>query len=56
MNKLELSQAEIDAVIDYVYAHVRTAAPNGKGFKVWQKMFEFGQEPEMPLFDAAVDE
>ena len=39
--KLCLSHSEVGAVISYIYAHCRTAAPNGKGYKVWEKMYAF---------------
>lgn len=37
MNKLELTERE--AIIDYVFAHVR--ATNGLGKRVYEKMLEF---------------
>ncbi|MEP7076892.1 MAG: hypothetical protein ABI878_13880 [Acidobacteriota bacterium] len=43
MQKLELSQADVAAVIDYVFQHVR-ASPNGRGHKVWERMLEFQGE------------
>lgn len=39
MQRLELTRAEVAAVIDYVFQHVR--ATNGTGRKVYQKMREF---------------
>lgn len=39
MNKLELTEREVEAIIDYVFAHVR--ATNGLGKRVYEKMLEF---------------
>lgn len=45
--KLELSAAEVESVIHYVYQHVRCSEPSrdspkgGAGWRVWAKMFEF---------------
>ncbi len=54
--KLELSQAEVEAVISYIYQHCRTSAPNGKGYKVWEKMWAFQNavedDDQLPLFEA----
>ncbi len=40
MPDLNLSKPEVEAVMDYIWQHVR-ASPKGKGYKVWQKMFDF---------------
>ena len=45
MVKLELSQSEVAAVENYIWQHVRTS-PNGKAYKVWERMFEFQSSPE----------
>lgn len=47
--KLQLSKSEVESVMDYVYAHVRSS-PNGKGYRTWEKMFEFvnGERPVEP--------
>jgi hypothetical protein len=50
--KLELSKADVDAVVDYIYQHCRTS-PNGRGYKVWQKMFDFQNDEPPPLFNVA---
>ena len=39
-DKLELSRAEVDAIVDYLHMHVR-AATNGKAYKVWKRMIAF---------------
>jgi len=45
-DKLELSRADVDAVIDYVFMHVR-ASPKGRGYKVWERMLAFqNREPD----------
>ncbi len=45
---IELSKSDVEAVIDYIYQHVRTS-PNGRGYKVWKKMFDSLNEQEPPL-------
>jgi hypothetical protein len=37
---ISLTKAETAAVIDYIFQHAR-GSPNGKAYKVWQKMFAF---------------
>ncbi len=44
-DKLELTRADVDAVMDYIYQHVR-ASPNGRGYKVWERMLEFLDKDE----------
>lgn len=44
--KFEMTRSEVDAVIDYIFTHVR-ASPNGKGYKVWERMLAFqNRQPE----------
>ena len=45
---LNLTRAEVAAVIDYVYQHVR--ATEGKGKQVWEKMHEFLTGPQQGEF------
>ena len=37
---MTLTRAEVEAIVDYIYTHVR-ANPTGRGYKVWQRMIEF---------------
>jgi hypothetical protein len=39
-DKLELTKADVDAVIDYLFIHVR-ASPRGRAYKVWERMLAF---------------
>ncbi len=39
-DKLELSRADVAAVIDYIFAHAR-CSPTGRAYKVYEKMFDF---------------
>lgn len=46
--KFEMSRSEVDAVIDYIFTHVR-ASPSGKGYKVWERMLAFQSRlPDKP--------
>lgn len=46
--KFEMTRVEVDAVIDYIFTHVR-ASPNGKGYKVWRRRMAFQNGlPEKP--------
>ncbi len=53
-NGMTLTKPECEAVMDYIYQHARTAAPNGKAFKVWQKMFDFVTSDQQELNFRAV--
>ncbi len=58
MTHLPLTRAEVEAVISYIFWHVRPY-PNSTGYKVWEKMLEFisdeddgePQEAEARLFE-----
>lgn len=59
---LTLTRADCEAVMSYVWQHSR-ASPNGRAFKVWQKMWAFvceektEEEPaDMPLFEKVMAE
>jgi len=39
-DKLELTKADVDSVIDYLFIHVR-ASPRGRAYKVWERMLAF---------------
>lgn len=43
---LNLTRSDVESVMDYIWQHVRSS-PNGKGYKTWQRMFEFvnGERP-----------
>jgi len=46
-DKLELSKADVDAIIDYIFLHAR-ASPKGRGYKVWERMLAFqNQGPDV---------
>ncbi len=52
-DKLELTRADCEAVISYIFWHCRTS-PEGRGFKVWQKMFDFINEEDAEEREAEV--
>ena len=48
---MNLSKSEVSAIIDYVFQHSR-GNPNGKAFKVWQKMFDFLNDKQPNLYES----
>jgi len=47
---MTLTRAEVEAIVDYIYTHVR-ANPTGRGYKVWQRMMEFLNDTQGDLFE-----
>jgi alpha-D-ribose 1-methylphosphonate 5-triphosphate synthase subunit PhnG len=45
---MQLSKAEVAAIIDYIYQHARTS-PNGRAYKVWKKMYDFLRDEQQEL-------
>lgn len=43
---MNLTRADIEAIIEYVYWHCRTN-PNGRAYKVWERMRDSLNPPEI---------
>jgi len=47
---MQLTRAEVEAVVDYIYAHCR-AHPESRAYRVWQRMMEFLNDTQGDLFE-----
>ena len=47
---MELTRAEVEAVVDYIYVHCR-AHPESRAYRVWQRMMEFLNDTQGDLFE-----